>query len=274
VEISNKTYMFALAVSTIAGMATMLGSFIAFFVKKTNTKALCYTLSFSAGAMLFLSFADLLPASFKGLRFFLGPQKAALYSALALFCGIGFILLIDKVLLKKTDPHASFPHKEMPDTHVTLHHTRMKNLSLITTLAIAIHNFPEGLATFISALQGTGLGLSVAVAIALHNIPEGISVSIPIYYATGSKLKAIGVTFLAALAEPIGAIIGFAIMKTLIPVPLHAIMVAFVAGIMIFISFDELLPTSRAYGGSKEVILGVVLGMGFMALGHLLSIGI
>jgi ZIP family zinc transporter len=271
--ISTETYQFALFISFLAGMATVLGSFIAFFVKNTNTKALCYTLSFSAGAMLFLSLGDLLPHSYLILKSIIGTSQASLYVGLALLCGIMFIAAIDKLLLKKADPHASFPHKEMPDVHVSpkINKSKMKNLSMIATLAIGIHNFPEGLATFISALDSKNIGLSVALAIALHNIPEGISVSIPVFYSTGSRLKAIGVSFLAAISEPIGAVLGFLVIRNIVPPQMLSLMFSFVAGMMIFISFDELLPTSRAYGGSREVILGMIGGMGFMALGHLLG---
>jgi ZIP family zinc transporter len=137
-------------------------------------------------------------------------------------------------------------------------------------LAIAIHNFPEGLATFIAALQKPALGLSIAVAIAIHNIPEGISVSVPIYYATGSKKKAFVYSFLSGLAEPVGALIGYFILKSFINDLMFGILFAVVAGIMVFISFDELLPAAEEYGEHHLAIYGLIAGMAVMALSLLL----
>ncbi len=141
---------------------------------------------------------------------------------------------------------------------------------MFVALAIAIHNFPEGLATFIAALQKPALGLSIAVAIAIHNIPEGISVSVPIYYATGSKKKAFVYSFLSGLAEPVGALIGYFILRSFINDLMFGILFAVVAGIMVFISFDELLPAAEEYGEHHLAIYGLIAGMAVMALSLLL----
>jgi ZIP family zinc transporter len=150
-------------------------------------------------------------------------------------------------------------------------------MGLFTALAIAIHNFPEGLATFLAALQDPGLGVAIAVAIALHNIPEGISVSVPIYYATGNRKKAFIYSFLSGLAEPVGAGIAYAAILFfmgedggVIPPQIMGVLFGGVAGIMVYISLDELLPTSRAYGKGHDSLLGLIGGMAVMALSLLL----
>jgi ZIP family zinc transporter len=160
--------------------------------------------------------------------------------------------------------------------HSASHHKLMR-MGVFTAIAIGIHNFPEGLATFLAALQDPHLGLAIAVAIALHNIPEGISVSVPIFYATGSRRKAFVYSVLSGLAEPVGAIIGYlAILLFLggntgvIPPEIMGILFGGVAGIMVYISLDELLPTSRAYGKGHDSLFGLVAGMLVMALSLLL----
>ncbi len=145
-------------------------------------------------------------------------------------------------------------------------------MGLFTALAIGIHNFPEGLATFLAVLQDPSLGLAIAIAIALHNIPEGISVSVPIYYATGNRRRAFLYSVASGLSEPVGAIIGYLLLSAFLggvgefPSEAVGIMFAAVAGIMVYISLDELLPTSRAYGKGHDTLFGLVGGMAVMAL--------
>ena len=143
-------------------------------------------------------------------------------------------------------------------------------MGLFTALAIGIHNFPEGLATFIAALNDTGLGIAIAVAIAIHNIPEGIAVSVPIYYATGSKKKAFWYSFSSGLAEPVGAMIGFLILMPFLSPLLFGMIFAGVAGIMVFISIDELLPAAQEFGEHHLSIYGLIAGMMVMAMSLLL----
>ena len=75
---------------------------------------------------------------------------------------------------------------------------------LCSGLAVGIHNFPEGLATFVAALSSPSLGIALAIAIALHNIPEGVCVAMPVYYATGKKWKGFLWAFLSGISEPFG----------------------------------------------------------------------
>lgn len=141
-----------------------------------------------------------------------------------------------------------------------------------TALAIGIHNFPEGLATFTAAMSDPNLGIAIAVAIAIHNIPEGIAVSVPVFYATGNKKKAFTLSFLSGLSEPIGAIIGYLLLMQFMSPLVFGIVFAAVAGIMVFISIDELLPAAQEYGEHHLSIYGLVGGMGVMALSLLMFI--
>lgn len=261
-------FEFALLLSFVAGLTTVLGSLIAFFAKKTNTKFLCYALSFSAGSMLSISLSHLLPSTVEALKKNYSSTESFLYTSFVFLFGGFFIYLVGKVLFKNDDLHKGFPHKTMPDLH--MRSSKISKLSKLSILAVCIHNLPEGMATFLSALDGGTIGYAVALAIALHNIPEGITVSVPVFYSTGSKSKAIFVSLLAALAEPVGALLGYFVIGAFIPAALSSLTLSFAAGIMVFIALDELIPTSREYGGSKEVILGLLLGMGFISLAELL----
>lgn len=147
---------------------------------------------------------------------------------------------------------------------------KLMRLGMFTALAIAIHNFPEGLATFTSAIRDPALGIAITVAIAIHNIPEGIAVSVPVYYATGSRKKAFALSFLSGLSEPVGAIIGYLILYPFFNDVIYGVLFAAVAGIMVFISLDELLPTAREYGEAHLSIYGMVAGMMVMAISLLL----
>ena len=146
------------------------------------------------------------------------------------------------------------------------------NTGIYAAIAIAIHNFPEGIATFTAALTDSSLGIAVAVAIAIHNIPEGIAVSVPIYYATGDKKKAFWYSFLSGVSEPIGALLAWLILMPYLTPSLFGILFAGVAGIMVFIALDELLPAAREYGEAHLSIYGLFAGMAVMAVSLLLFI--
>lgn len=244
----------ALILTLIAGLSTGIGSIIAYFIKKPKLSYLCFSLGFSAGVMIYVSFAELLPIAmsssgeFNGLAFF--------------FLGIGFIALIDIFIPEAENPHA---FKDGETIKNELDKKTLKRVGILTALTIAIHNFPEGIATFGTALADINLGVVIALAVAIHNIPEGISVSMPIFYATGSKKKAFLYSFSSGFAEPLGAIIGFLFLITFLSDELIASLLGFVAGIMIYISIDEILPVANQYGRSHIVILGVISGLFVMA---------
>ena len=249
----------ALILTTIAGLSTGIGSTIAYFIKKPKMVYLSFSLGFSAGVMIYISFIELMPQATAGV--------GKIWSAAAFFIGILFIGLIDIFVPEAENPHHFKAPSDVAD--VQGDETLMRT-GLFTALAIGIHNFPEGLATFATALTDVKLGVMIAIAIAIHNIPEGISVSVPIFYATGDKNKAFMYSFLSGITEPVGAVIGFSILMPFLSERLLTSLLAFIAGIMVYISIDELLPMAHRYGHSHAVILGVVLGMFIMALGLLM----
>jgi zinc transporter, ZIP family len=245
----------ALGLTLLAGLSTGIGSTIAYFIRRPKILYLSFSLGLSAGVMVYVSFMELLPTAFESV----GEPLSLLF----FFSGIAFIGIVDLLVPEKENPH-NFEGLESPKDPDQTH--ALMRTSLMTALAIGIHNFPEGLAVFTSALSDTRLGLFIAIAIAIHNIPEGIAVSMPILYATGNRNKAFLYSFLSGMSEPIGALVGFLLLMPFLTPTVLAGTLAFVAGIMIYISLDELLPVAHSYGHGHLVISGVVLGMLLMAL--------
>jgi len=262
--------LIAFGLTLFAGLSTGVGSALAFLAKRTNTKVLSAALGFSGGVMIYVSFVEIFPKANDCLVTELGPSGGPWITALAFFAGIAFIAVIDKLVPSFENPHEVHRTEEMDMPQVAARFKKLYRMGLFTALAIAIHNFPEGLATFISALKDTKLGVAIAVAIAIHNVPEGVAVSIPIFYATGSRKKAFFYSFLSGLAEPVGALVGYAILFSFFNDIVFGVLFASVAGIMVFISLDELLPTAREYGEPHLSVYGLVAGMIVMALSLLL----
>jgi ZIP family zinc transporter len=269
---SNQNIYIAILFTLLAGLATGIGGAFAMLAKRTDTKFLSVSLGFSAGVMLYVSFIEIFFKAKDSLTNGLGAKLGPWVTVLSFFGGMAFIAIIDKLIPKNHNPHEVSPKtdlenikKENPDQK-----NHLLRMGIFTALAIAIHNFPEGIATFFSALAEPTLAIGITVAIALHNIPEGISVYVPIYYATGSKKKAFTYSLLSGLAEPVGAVIGYLILRPFLSETLFGILFAGVAGIMVFISLDELLPAAREYGDTHLSLYGVVAGMGLMALSLLL----
>lgn len=293
---------FALGLTVFAGLATGVGSAIAFFAKRTNYRFLSVSTGFSAGVMLYVSFVEIFYEGVGALTEAYGEYWGHWINAASFFGGMFLIGIIDNLIPSAENPHETHVEEEvaplhdptapLPDfdvvaqagqegTHGVHDHggrqRKLLRMGLFTALVIAIHNFPEGLATFLAALQDPSLGVAIAVAIALHNIPEGISISVPIFYATGNRKKAFAYSFLSGLAEPVGAGIAYLALRVMvgsesggIPSQVMGILFGGVAGIMVYISLDELLPTSRAYGKGHESVFGLIGGMGVMALSLLL----
>ncbi len=239
--------LLALLLSFLAGISTTIGAVAAFFIKKPTHRILCLTLGFSAGAMISVSFVELLTKSMEGIGF--------LRANLAFFVGMIIIFVIDVLV-----PHEYIAEK------VESKDPKLMRTGILTALGIAIHNFPEGFATFAGCLYSIEVGVLLAVAIAIHNIPEGMAVSIPIFYATGSKRKAFLYSFASGMFEPIGAVIGAAFLLPFMTDYLIGYVLAFVAGIMVYISFDELLPAAHRYGKEHMVAIGIISGMAVMIL--------
>jgi ZIP family zinc transporter len=266
----NNSVLIAFALTVFAGLSTGIGSCLAFFAKRTNTKLLSVSLGFSAGVMIYVSFIEIFTKAKDCLVEELGTTGGYWTTVIAFFGGIAFIAIIDKLVPSFENPHEMHKVEEMQQPSDDVKYRKLYRMGIFAALAIAIHNFPEGFATFASALKDTRLGIAIAVAIAIHNIPEGIAVSVPIFYATGSRKKAFFYSFLSGLAEPVGALIGYALLYSFLNEITFGITFAGVAGIMVFISFDELLPSSEEYGQHHLSIYGLLLGMVVMALSLLL----
>lgn len=276
--------LFAFLLTLFAGLSTGIGSLLAFFTNKTNARFLAISLGFSAGVMIYVSMVEIYQKAIHTLGNALGETTGGWVAAVSFFGGMLLIGLIDKLIPQDENPHELHSVEEMSEgMEECSHHMCMKEkydeaaknhkllrMGVFTALAIGIHNFPEGLATFISALQEPAVAISIAIAIALHNIPEGVAVSVPIYYATGSRKKAFVYSLLSGLAEPLGALIGYLLLMPFLSDTLFGIIFALVAGIMVFISIDELLPSAREYGEHHLSIYGLVGGMVLMAVSLLL----
>ncbi|MBG0790625.1 MAG: zinc transporter ZupT [Desulfovibrionaceae bacterium] len=271
----SQTVLFAFGLTLFAGLSTGVGSAIAFFARQTNTKFLSLALGFSAGVMIYVSFVEIMVKARDALATELGGVAGAWVTALSFFGGIAFIAIIDKFVPSYENPHEMHSIEEMEDGYElpkdeTHDFDKLRRTGVFAAVAIAIHNFPEGLATFTAALTDPALGLAIAVAIAIHNIPEGIAVSIPLYYATGDRKKAFFYSFLSGLAEPVGAIIGYLILLPFFTPTVFGVLFAGVAGIMVFISFDELLPAAEEFGEHHLSTYGLIGGMAVMAVSLLL----
>lgn len=265
---SNETILFAFALTLFAGLSTGIGSALAFLTKKTNTSFLSLSLGFSAGVMIYVSFVEILSKGRIALIEFHGNVLGNWYAVISFFAGIAFIAIIDKLIPSYENPHEIRGVEEMDKE--ALKKKKLARLGLFSAVAIAIHNFPEGLATFAAGLVDPSIAIPIAVAIAIHNIPEGIAVSVPLYHATGNKRKAFLLSFLSGLAEPLGAIIGFFLLKSFFNQAVFGVLFSAVAGIMVFISLDELLPTAEEYGKHHLAVYGLIAGMAVMAVSLLL----
>lgn len=290
----------AFGLTLFAGMATGIGSVIAFTAKRTNYRFLSVATGFSAGVMIYVSFVEIFHKGAAAIAETYGAERGDWINTAAFFGGILLIGLIDNLIPAAENPHETHAERELRPLHDRTakagsaaapsenapeaglhdhaqHNRKLMRMGLFTALAITIHNFPEGLATFLAALKEPKLGVAIALAVALHNIPEGISVSVPIYYATGNRRKAFVYSVLSGLAEPLGAVVAYIALRLflsgpdgVIPPHVMGIMFGVVAGIMVYISLDELLPTSRAYGKGHDSLLGLFAGMAIMALSMLI----
>lgn len=255
----DQSVLTALLLSFLAGAATSVGGALAFVIKKENLSVLSLGLGFSAGVMIYVSFMEILPQATHSLSALYGDKPGAWMSTGIFFAGVVIAWLIDTLL---------------PSHHVEEHtldkSAKLKHLGMFTALALAIHNFPEGLATFMASMQDATLGVSIAVAVAIHNIPEGVAVALPVYHSTGSRSKAFWYSAGSGMAEPGGAVLGFFLLRSVLHDAAFGVMFALIAGIMIYIALDELLPTAHEYGDGHKVIWGVLGGMMIMALSLLL----
>ncbi|HPE69274.1 MAG TPA: zinc transporter ZupT [Thermotogota bacterium] len=266
---TTQTFLFALGLTIFAGLSTGIGSLMAFFSKKFNPNFLSGTLGFSAGVMIYVSFVEIFGKARDSLVGGWGEKGSYWIAVIAFFAGIATIAAIDKLVPNFENPH-EIKNLDAKSYAQEASQKKLLRMGLFSALAIAIHNFPEGLATFMAGVADPTLGVSIAVAIAIHNIPEGIAVSVPVYFATKSKKKAFWLSLFSGIAEPLGALLGFFILRAVFNDTAFGIVFAAVAGIMVYISLDELLPTAEEYGKHHLAIGGLIAGMGTMALSLLL----
>ena len=263
----TENILFALGLTVFAGLSTGVGSIMALLSKKFNPKFLAAALGFSAGVMIYVSMVEIFGKARDSLSDYYGAKPGYIYTTIAFFIGIGIIALIDKLIPDFENPHEikNIASPQSPEADKAINEKRLMRMGLFSALAIGIHNFPEGLATFMGALTDPTLGISIAVAIAIHNIPEGIAVSAPIFYATKSRKMAFWYSFLSGFAEPVGALLGYFLLRNIFSDATFGLIFAGVAGIMVYISLDELLPTAEEYGEHHIAIGGLIGGMIVMA---------
>lgn len=251
----DKQAIFPLILSLLAGLSTVIGAFIVFFSKSNNKRLITFALSFSAGVMITISFTDLYPSAQIVLTKYKGDFNGILLTLLFIIIGAVLAYLID-LFFPDDNKNVS---KDSP----------LYRVGFVSMIALMLHNFPEGIATFISGYEDTQLGIYIAMAIALHNIPEGISIAMPIYYSTGKRTLAFKYTFISGIAEPIGGFLAFLFLKPFINELILSIIFALVAGIMLYIAFQELIPQSRKYGHTLVYICSLILGICIIPISHI-----
>ena len=273
-EITTNQILVAFMLAALAGFSTAIGAVIAFFSRQNNFKFLSIGLGFSAGVMIYISFMEILPKSFEDFSKVYVGIWGEILGICCFFVGIIIAAFVDKLIPENLDSHSQEEYEELKFCNLKdkAYHqakqsnTAIKRAGILTAIAIAIHNFPEGFATFVSSLENLSFGIAIAIAVAIHNIPEGMAVSLPIYHATGDKKKAFIYSALSGLTEPIGALFGVFILLPFIGELTLAITFGIIAGIMVYISFDELLPAARVYGEAHHCLYGLLAGMGIMAV--------
>lgn len=262
--------LFAFGLTLFAGLATGLGGVIAVARKAPGERFLAGSLGFSVGVMLYVSFMEIMPKAVDELTSVWGERSGNWAAVGAFFIGIAVIAVIDRLVPSAINPHE--PSTVGGAVEGFERRSRMMKAGVLTAIAISIHNFPEGFATFIAGMTDPMIAIPVAVAIAIHNIPEGVAVAVPIREATGSRKKALKWATLSGLAEPAGAIVGFLLLMPFIGPEAMGLSFAAVAGVMVFISLDELLPTAISSGRHHTAIYGLLAGMAVMAISLLLFI--
>lgn len=285
-EFFSPAVWLALAITVGAGLATVLGSFLVIFARQTNTRLLAFGLAFAGGAMVYVSLVEIFVKSQGAFSVTYPPKQAYALATIAFFCGVVLLVLIDRLV---PNPHHGVSETEVkveigglprplgaavtmeapplhPPAAAAADRQMIARVGLMAALAITAHNLPEGLATFFATLENPTVGLPLAMAIAIHNIPEGVSIAVPVYYATGSRSKAVLATALSGLAEPFGALVGYLVLAPFLSDAIFGAVFGVIAGAMVFLALDELLPAARRYAQGHETVYGIVIGMAALAL--------
>lgn len=260
-DIAMQNWWIALAVTTAAGLATGFGSLLVLFAKAPNARLLAFGLAFAGGAMVYVSLGEILNKSILSFTLAYGDTAGFTWGTLSFLAGVLLIVTIDRLV---PNPHERL---EVDDPYFRQHNRDyVKRVGLLTAVAITAHNFPEGLATFFATLEDPAVGMPLAFAIAIHNIPEGIAIAVPVYYATNNKMYAFVACLLSGLAEPIGALLGYAVLRPYLSDAVFGAVFGVIAGVMVFLALDELLPAAKRYAKGHETVYGLVSGMGVLAI--------
>lgn len=251
--------LMAFGITLAAGLATMLGSALVFFQKTPSPRVLAFGLAFAAGAMVFVSLTEIFG---KSVDSFSEVSSAGFSWATAAFLtGLLAILALDRLI---PNPHETLDVND--PRFLDKNQSYLRRIGLMSAFAITAHNFPEGLATFFATLESPTLGAPLAFAIAVHNIPEGISIAAPIYFATQNKRLTVLACLISGLAEPLGAVMGYFILKPFLSPEIFGWVFGIIAGAMVFLAMDELLPAAKRYSDGHETVYGLVGGMGVIAI--------
>lgn len=295
-DFSSPAVQIALVIAFGAGLATVIGGLLVIFARETNTRLLAFGLAFSAGAMVYVSLVEIFVKSHQALEKAAGDKLGYAWATGFFFVGVLLLVMLDRLV---PNPHPGMAPTDVRDrVHDMVEEGALEaatptngtsraaaptdtpfeppltradrslvaRVGILAALAITLHNLPEGLATFFATLDSPTVGAPLALAIAIHNIPEGVSIAIPVYYATGSKTKAVFATFVSGMAEPFGAIVGYAVLANFLTDFVFGAVFGIIAGAMVFLSLDELLPAARSYAKGHETVYGIVIGMAAMAL--------
>lgn len=260
---NDSMFWFALLLTTIAGIATLLGGFLSTHKALLNRGVLAVALGFAAGAMLYVSFTDILDKSVDAFSEMYTPTGAYAMMAYAFFGGLGLMILLNRLIPDDINPN----EQEGVEQKKSIVKRKLMRSGVLIGLALCLHNFPEGFLVFMSALEDPNTGLAIAIALGIHNIPEGIAVGVPIYAATRQRLKTIGLTALTGIAEPIGALLGFLLLKDFLSGATLGWVFGVVAGMMVFICVDELLPAAKRFEtNQRQTTYGFIGGMAVIAI--------
>lgn len=252
-------FVTALLVCLLAALATMLGALVLYKVREPNPRLLAFGFAFAGGAMVYVSLTEIFVKSQIGFGGVYTDKTAYAVATLAFFGGVALVALLDRLV---PNPHDGLREKEFADDS----HKQVARIGIMAAIAITAHNFPEGMATFFATLDNPTVGIPLAAAIAIHNIPEGVSIAIPVYFATNSRSKALGACVISALAEPIGALIGYGLLAPFLTQTVYGWVFGIIAGVMVFLALDELLPAAKRYARGHETVYGMIAGMGTLAL--------
>lgn len=253
----DQSVLIAFGVCALAALATVLGAAVLFNAKEPHPRLLSFGLAFAAGAMVYISLVEIFVKSQGAFGAVMPDKGAYTFATYAFFAGVLLIAALDRLI---PNPHAALDHGHAHDDKA------VARVGMMAAIAITVHNFPEGMATFFATLDDPAIGAPLAAAIAIHNIPEGVSIAIPVYFATKSKSKAVMFCGISALAEPVGAAIGYFALQPFLSPSLYGWVFGMIAGVMVYLALDELLPAAKRYAKGHETVYGMILGMGAIAV--------